>query len=163
MLDLLSEIANLYQASASKCVQKLSFGDNDLNCSSLVSLLTRLVLQKCDKTEVNLNGIAPQAVKATQAFRSVQPSSSIFAYFNELEPSLLEDYLTSILNYLQAITHLPMFAYFTEETKASLELNLVNVLSVSSLKLKGSAISEDVYELLMQVSSNVVALKGVKD
>ena len=56
-----------------------------------------------------------------------------------------------------------MFAYFTEETKASLELNLVNVLSVSSLKLKGSAISEDVYELLMQVSSNIVALKGVKD
>lgn len=56
-----------------------------------------------------------------------------------------------------------MFAFFAEETRACLEMNLVNVLSVSSLKLKGSAISEDVYELLMQVSSNIVALKGVKD
>lgn len=55
LLELICIISDTYGVSAVKIVQDCVFGDNDLNVSSLMSLLVRLILQKCDKTEVNLN------------------------------------------------------------------------------------------------------------
>jgi hypothetical protein len=45
------------------------FGDNDLNVGGIISIIVRLILHKCDKTEVNLNETT--TVKANKAINAV--------------------------------------------------------------------------------------------
>jgi len=59
------------KASAVSLLQETSFGDNDLNVCSLISLLLRLIVHKCDKTEVNLQD--RQVIRASIAFNQTQP------------------------------------------------------------------------------------------
>ena len=49
-------------------MQELAFGDNDLNISGMISMIVRLILHKCDKTEVNLNEAT--TVKANKALKA---------------------------------------------------------------------------------------------
>lgn len=71
MLNLLKELVSLYGVGAVSTVQEVAFADTDFHLGSLVSLLTRLIIQKCDKTEINLQDSAQSLVKVTKAFKSM--------------------------------------------------------------------------------------------
>ena len=64
-------MVDTFKASAVSLLQETSFGDNDLNVCSLISLLLRLIVHKCDKTEVNLQD--RQVIRASIAFNQPQP------------------------------------------------------------------------------------------
>jgi len=143
----------------------------DFNVGSLVSLLTRMILQKCDKTEINLQDSKQQMQKATKAFKQMngtviskkQTHQPIISYLNELEPAILEDYLASILTFLTDLTQNQASLYLTMEIRASLEVVMTSVMSVSGLKIRGSAFSKRVGDLIAEVSANLVVSKTVKD
>ena len=56
-----------------------------------------------------------------------------------------------------------MVLYMRDDVKASLEINLVNVMSVSSLKFSSSPLDKEVMSSIVEVSSNLLASKGVKE
>ena len=49
-----------------------------------------------------------------------------------------------------------MFCFLRDETKAALEVNLVNIMAISSLKLATSSVSDEADEQIMTVGSNIV-------
>ena len=54
ILTFSQRLIDFYGIGALSIVQEVAFQDTDLNVGSLVSLLTRIVVRKCDSTEVNL-------------------------------------------------------------------------------------------------------------
>jgi hypothetical protein len=65
ILNFVRSVSDTYGVSALRFVQELAFGDNDLNVGGIISIIVRLILHKCDKTEVNLNETS--TVKANKA------------------------------------------------------------------------------------------------
>jgi hypothetical protein len=65
ILNFVKSVSDTYGVSALRFVQELAFGDNDLNVGGIISIIVRLILHKCDKTEVNLNETS--TVKANKA------------------------------------------------------------------------------------------------
>jgi hypothetical protein len=61
-------VSDTYGVSALRFVSELVFGDNDLNVGGIISIIVRLILHKCDKTEVNLNETT--TVKASKAMNA---------------------------------------------------------------------------------------------
>jgi len=61
-------VSDTYGVSALRFVSELVFGDNDLNVGGIISIIVRLILHKCDKTEVNLNETT--TVKASKAMNT---------------------------------------------------------------------------------------------
>lgn len=92
-----------------------------------------------------------------------QSHQPIISYLNELEPAILEDYLASILTFIAALTKNQASLYLTMEIRANLEVVMTSVMSVSGLKIRGSAFSKRVSDLIAEVSSNMVVSKTVKD
>ncbi len=84
LLQAVTTISETYGASSHSLLHQVAFGDHDFNCSTLVSLLVRQIMHKCDMTEVNLGD---RTEKANQA------KTSIAHYFANLEPALTENYL----------------------------------------------------------------------
>jgi len=68
VLNFLQVVSDTYGVSSLRFVQELAFGDNDLNISGMISMIVRLILHKCDKTEVNLNEAT--TVKANKALKA---------------------------------------------------------------------------------------------
>lgn len=64
-MGLVKCVSDTYGVSALKFVSEIALGDNDLNVAGIVSILVRLILHKCDKTEVNLNETT--TIKANKA------------------------------------------------------------------------------------------------
>jgi len=87
----------------------------------------------------------------------------VISYLNELEPAILEHYLASILTFLAALTQNQASLYLTLEIKASLEIVMTSVMSVSGLKIRGSAFSKRVIEMIATVSANLVVSKTIRD
>lgn len=81
----------------------------------------------------------------------------------ELEPAILEEYLCSLLQFLIEVSRTTMFVYLPEQAKASLEMNLVSIMTVSSLKMQGSAFSPEIRSMITEVAHNLIAGKGVQD
>jgi hypothetical protein len=110
--------------------------------------------------------------KATKAFKQMnsnviskkqQSHQPIISYLNELEPAILEDYLASILTFIAALTQNQASLYLKMEIRANLEVVMTSVMSVSGLKIRGSAFSKRVGDLIAEVSANMVVSKTVKD
>ena len=55
------------------------------------------------------------------------------------------------------------FGYLSSDTRASIEMNLCNILSISSLKIKASTFSAESQELLLEIASSVLVNKSVRD
>ena len=101
ILNLVQIVSDTYGVSAMRFVSELALGDNDLNVSNLISVLIRLILHKCDKTEVNLN--ESTTIKASKAMlaassqlkRQQRPGvpPSLLSCLSEFEPAILEEYL----------------------------------------------------------------------
>lgn len=64
----MKSVSDTYGVSALRFVSELVFGDNDLNVGGIISIIVRLILHKCDKTEVNLNETT--TVKASKAMNA---------------------------------------------------------------------------------------------
>ena len=64
----MKSVSDTYGVSALRFVSELVFGDNDLNVGGIISIIVRLILRKCDKTEVNLNETT--TVKASKAMNA---------------------------------------------------------------------------------------------
>jgi hypothetical protein len=119
VLNFVQFVSDTYGVSALKFVQELAFGDNDLNLSGLISMIVRLILHKCDKTEVNLNETstikANKAIKAASAGlkRQQRPGlpPSLLGFLSEFEPTILEDYLVFYLQFLTNIMKSDCFCY----------------------------------------------------
>ena len=56
-----------------------------------------------------------------------------------------------------------MVLYMRDDVKTSLEINLVNVMSVASLKFYSSPLDKEVVSSIVEVSSHLLASKGVKE
>jgi len=67
VLNFIKTVSDNFGVAALKFVQEIAFGDNDLNVSGILSILMRLILHKCDKTEVNLNETT--TIKANKAIK----------------------------------------------------------------------------------------------
>ena len=81
----------------------------------------------------------------------------------ESDPSILQLYLQRCLSYLKAISGNQVILYLRDDVKASLEMALVNSMSVSSLKLQSSPLNNETLSSIVVVSSNLIACKGVKE
>lgn len=68
----MKSVSDTYGVSALRFVSELVFGDNDLNVGGIISIIVRLILHKCDKTEVNLNETT--TVKASKAMNAASAS-----------------------------------------------------------------------------------------
>ena len=67
-MNFVKSVSDTYGVSALRFVSELVFGDNDLNVGGIISIIVRLILHKCDKTEVNLNETT--TVKASKALNA---------------------------------------------------------------------------------------------
>ncbi len=67
-MNFVKSVSDTYGVSALRFVSELVFGDNDLNVGGIISIIVRLILHKCDKTEVNLNETT--TVKASKAMNA---------------------------------------------------------------------------------------------
>ena len=54
ILRFLSVLLKLYGVGSINIVKDVAFQDTEISVAHLVSLLTRVILRKCDSTEVNL-------------------------------------------------------------------------------------------------------------
>ena len=54
ILRFLSVLLKLYGVGSINIVKDVAFQDTEISVAYLVSLLTRVILRKCDSTEVNL-------------------------------------------------------------------------------------------------------------
>ena len=119
LLTFTQRLIDFYGIGALSIVQEVAFQDTDLNVGSLVSLLARIVVRKCDSTEVNLmdnsTGMNMKAAKAlSQQLKrgkkgAEQPTNllnqnRLSNYLVESDPYTLQVYLQSCLSYLKALT-----------------------------------------------------------
>lgn len=65
VLNFIRSVSDTFGVASLRFVQEIVFGDHDLNLSGLISILVRIILHKCDKTEVNLNETT--TIKANKA------------------------------------------------------------------------------------------------
>lgn len=84
LLKAVTVFSETYGASCCNLLASVAFGDHDFNCATLVSLLVRQIMHKCDMTEVNLGD---------KTERANQAKTSVVHYFANLEPALTENYL----------------------------------------------------------------------
>jgi len=70
VLGLTKSIVKLYGVGSLHILSSVAFTDTDFNCGSLINLMMRLILQKCDKTEVNLQE-AKGTIKGAKAFKQM--------------------------------------------------------------------------------------------
>jgi hypothetical protein len=82
---------------------------------------------------------------------------------SESSPDLLQEYLSECLDFLESLTSAPTFLYLPIETKAKLEITLVNALSVSQLKVSMSCLSAITAAKLGTISSNLLAATTAKE
>lgn len=82
---------------------------------------------------------------------------------SETSPEQLEEYLSECLDFLEALTGTPAMLYLGLETKAKLEITLVNVLSVSQLKVAMSCLRTTTSAKLVNISSNLLATTCAKE
>ncbi len=72
VLNFVKSVSDTFGVSALRFVSELVFGDNDVNVGGIISIIVRLILHKCDKTEVNLNETT--TVKASKAMNAATAS-----------------------------------------------------------------------------------------
>jgi hypothetical protein len=67
LIKLMQVLCREFGAAAFVQMHEVCFSDNDLNICDLVNLIARLILQKCDKTEINLQDNKMMNLKASNA------------------------------------------------------------------------------------------------
>lgn len=82
---------------------------------------------------------------------------------SESSPDLLQDYLQECLDFLESLTSSSAFLYLPLETKAKLEITLVNVLSVSQLKVSMSCLTTSSATKLGTISANLLTSTTAKE
>jgi hypothetical protein len=119
LLEFLKTFSEVCGASAFRCLQEVCFGDNDLNVCEALGISLRLVLIKCDKTEVSLQDNS--TVKANNAFKNQAGTRTIRQYLLQQDPAILSTYCLKLLQFLENVTLHPSFQLVSQSKKAALE------------------------------------------
>ena len=164
LLNFTQRITDFYGVGALKITQDVAFQDTELNIGCLLSLLIRMIVRKCDTTEVNLtdgtNGMNMKVAKAFSGPTAKRHKKSaplqhgdaptllnqhrLANFLAESDPYTLQVYLQNCLTFLKALSASYMTYYLRADVKASLEMNLVNFMSVSSLKFSSSPLDQEI-------------------
>jgi len=69
LLTFTQSLTDFYGVGALQITQEVAFQDTELNIGYLISVLIRMIVRKCDSTEVNLtDGTSGMNLKAVKAF-----------------------------------------------------------------------------------------------
>lgn len=131
----------------------------------MVSLLARLILQKGDNTEVSLANKKRLHTSLTSVDKTKlsEISKQFILMISETSPEQLEEYLEECLEFIENLTSTPAFLYLGLDAKAKLEVTLVNILSVSQLKVAMSCLRTTTTAKFINISANLLATTSVKE
>lgn len=92
-----------------------------------------------------------------------QRKDKTLSYLNALDPTVLEEYLNQIVQFLVRVSLLPIWLHVDQTCKSSIECSLVSILAISSLKSKASVLEARTFKLFSELASNLVASKNATD
>jgi hypothetical protein len=99
LLKVIEDLSALYGANLSTLLQELAFqGETSVN--ELVLELTRVLLEKTDRTVIDLSD---RKIRASRLLNRGEGHQKAYVY-EELDSDLIEDYLLKILTFLTKIT-----------------------------------------------------------